>query len=212
MTMDLALAKARLISSLKTQIGDERVLGAMATVPRELFVAPRLQPLAYSDEPLPIGHNQTISQPLIVAMMSQALELKGTEKVLEIGTGSGYQTAILAELARLVVSTERIPELSDAASALLNKLGYSNIHFRLTYSALGWEDESPYEGIIVTAATPQLPEALLRQLAIGGRMVIPVGNRDVQELYQITKLKDRNVIRNLGGCRFVPLIGDGAWD
>jgi protein-L-isoaspartate(D-aspartate) O-methyltransferase len=210
--MDLALAKARLISALKTRIGDERVLGAMATVPRELFVAPRLQPLAYSDEPLPIGHNQTISQPLIVAMMSQALELKGTEKVLEIGTGSGYQTAILAELARLVVSTERIPELSDAASALLNKLGYSNIHFRLTYSALGWEDESPYEGIIVTAATPQLPEALLRQLAIGGRMVIPVGNRDVQELYQITKLKDRNVIRNLGGCRFVPLIGDGAWD
>jgi protein-L-isoaspartate(D-aspartate) O-methyltransferase len=209
--MDLTAAKTRLIASLRTQIGDERVLSAIASVPREDFIPPQLESLAYSDEPLPIGHNQTISQPYVVAKMTEALELKGPEKVLEIGTGSGYQTAILAKLARLVVSTERIPELSESAARLLKKMGYANIHIEVTGSELGWESEAPYDAIIVTAATPKVPDSLLRQLATGGRMVIPVGDRDVQELYQITKFKERNQVRNLGGVRFVPLIADEAW-
>jgi protein-L-isoaspartate(D-aspartate) O-methyltransferase len=211
MLMDQALAKAGLIASLKTKIRDERVLSAMAKVSREFFVPVRLETLAYADEPLPIGYQQTISQPLIVAMMTEALELKGAEKVLEIGTGSGYQTAILAELARLVVTTERIPELSKSAAAILKRLGYSNVLFQVTNSTLGWEEESPYDAIIVTAAAPRVPDSLIQQLAQGGRIVIPVGNREVQELFQITKSKNRNVIRSLGGCRFVPLIGDEAW-
>jgi protein-L-isoaspartate(D-aspartate) O-methyltransferase len=209
--MNLELAKNHLILSLRAKIRDERVLSAISRVPREFFVPPQLQPLAYSDEPLPIGQNQTISQPLIVAMMTEALELKGPEKVLEIGTGSGYQTAILSLLARQIVSTERIPQLSETASALLKQLGFYNIVFKLTGSELGWEEESPFDAIIVTAATPRVPDSLLRQLAIGGRMVIPVGDRDVQELYQITKLQDRNDVRSLGGVHFVPLIADEAW-
>ena len=209
--MDLTAAKTRLITSLRTQIGDERVLSAIASVPRELFIPPQLESLAYSDEPLPIGHNQTISQPYVVAKMTEALELKGPEKVLEIGTGSGYQTAILAKLARFVVSTERIPELSESAARLLKKMGFANIQIEVTGSELGWEAEAPYDAIIVTAATPKVPDSLLRQLATGGRMVIPVGDRDVQELYQITKLKEHNQVRNLGGVRFVPLIADEAW-
>ncbi len=210
--MDLSSAKARLLSSLRSQIADQRVLASMAKVPRELFIPARLEALAYSDEPLPIGHGQTISQPLIVAMMTEALELQDTEKVLEIGTGSGYQTAILAELARLVVTTERIPELSQNASALLKRLGYTNIQFELTGATLGWEKGSPYQAIMVTAATPRIPDVLVRQLAVGGRMAIPVGNREIQELYHVIRLNDRNVIRSLGGCRFVPLIGHEAWD
>jgi protein-L-isoaspartate(D-aspartate) O-methyltransferase len=210
--MDLALSKACLITSLKSKIGDQRVLSVITSVPRELFISPRLVSLAYSDEPLPIGHNQTISQPFIVALMTEALELKGTDKVLEIGTGSGYQTAILAELARLVVTTERIPELSATASELLKRLGYANIQFKVTDSALGWEIESPYDAIIVTAASPRIPDSLISQLTFGGHMVIPVGTRDLQELYQVTRLEGRNVIRNLGGCRFVPLVGYEAWD
>ena len=142
--MDLTVAKNRLIASLRTQIGDERVLSAMAAVPRELFIPPQLESLAYSDEPLPIGHNQTISQPYVVAKMTEALELKESEKVLEIGTGSGYQTAILAKLARLVISTERIPELSESAARLLHKMGYTNIQFEVTGSELGWEAGAPY--------------------------------------------------------------------
>jgi protein-L-isoaspartate(D-aspartate) O-methyltransferase len=209
--MDRTTAKSRLLASLKTQIGDERVLAAIADVPRELFIPSQLESLAYSDEPLPIGHNQTISQPYVVAKMTEALELKGPEKVLEIGTGSGYQTAILARLARLVVSTERIPELSESAARLLGKKGYTNIQFEITGSELGWETGAPYDAIIVTAATPKVPDSLLRQLTIEGRMVIPVGDRDVQELYQITKLKERNLVRSLGGVRFVPLIADEAW-
>lgn len=209
--MDQTAAKTRLIASLRAQIGDERVLSAIAAVPRELFIPPQLEALAYSDEPLPIGHNQTISQPYVVAKMTESLELKGPEKVLEIGTGSGYQTAILAKLALLVVSTERIPELSESAARLLQKMGFTNIQFEVTGSELGWEAEAPYDAIVVTAATPKVPDSLLRQLAVGGRMVIPVGDRDVQELYQITKLKERNLVRSLGGVRFVPLIADEAW-
>lgn len=209
--MNLAAAKDALIQSLRNQIRDERVLAAIFKVPREKFVPERLQPLAYADQPLPIGENQTISQPLIVAMMTEALELQGNEKILEVGTGSGYQTAILAEMAASVVTTERIPSLSVSAQNLLRSIGYSNISFHLTQDELGWEKDSPYDGIIVTAGTPQIPQALLCQLAVGGSMVIPVGPRDSQELFQIKRLADRYQTRNLGGVRFVPLIGNEAW-
>jgi protein-L-isoaspartate(D-aspartate) O-methyltransferase len=210
--MDFAAKKAQLFESLKTQIRDERVLKAMMRVPREIFIPPQYEYSAYKDEPLPIGHNQTISQPLIIALMTEALELKGSEKVLEIGTGSGYQTAILAELAREVVSTERIPALIDSARKTLAKLNYTNITIHLTGNKLGWEQDAPYAAIIVTAGSPKIPAELISQLAYGGRLVIPVGSRYIQELYQVTKTKDRNIVRNLGGCRFVPLIAKEAWE
>jgi protein-L-isoaspartate(D-aspartate) O-methyltransferase len=209
--MDFATEKSRLIEYLQTQIKDERVLSALRRIPRECFVPESYEYLAYKNKPLPIGYNQTISQPLIIAMMTQALELKGDEKVLEIGTGSGYQTAILAELAHEVITVERIPSLAESARRTLNSLSFTNIKFHVTENKLGWELDAPYEGIIVTAGAPRIPNQLLDQLAIDGRLVIPIGSRDIQELFQITKLKDRNVVRKLGGCRFVPLIGEDAW-
>ena len=210
--MDFTAKRSQLIESLRTQIKDERVLAAMMRVPREIFVPIQYEYCAYKNEPLPIGHNQTISQPLIIAMMTEALELKGDEKVLEIGTGSGYQTAILAELAREVISTERISSLAESAKYTLAKLNYTNITIHVTGNKLGWEDDAPYAAIIVTAGSPEIPSELLSQLAFGGRMVIPVGSRYIQELYQITKTKPRNIIRDLGGCMFVPLIGNQAWE
>ena len=210
--MDFTSKRAQLIESLRTQIKDERVLAAMMRVPREIFVPIQYEYCAYKNEPLPIGHNQTISQPLIIAMMTEALVLKGDEKVLEIGTGSGYQTAILAELAREVISTERISSLAESAKNTLAKLNYTNITIHVTGNKLGWEDDAPYAAIIVTAGSPEIPSELLSQLAFGGRMVIPVGSRYIQELYQITKTKPRNIIRDLGGCMFVPLIGNQAWE
>jgi protein-L-isoaspartate(D-aspartate) O-methyltransferase len=209
--MDFALKRARLIEDLQAQIKDKRVLEAVGRIPRECFVPDHYEFGAYKNEPLPIGHNQTISQPLIVAMMAEALELTGDEKVLEVGTGSGYQAAVLAELTSEVVTTERISSLIESAKKTLDRLGYINIKFHLTDNKLGWEPDAPYAGIIVTAGSPCIPNDLLKQLAIGGRMVIPVGSRSVQQLYQITKLKDHIVVRDLGGCRFVPLIGSEAW-
>jgi protein-L-isoaspartate(D-aspartate) O-methyltransferase len=144
--------------------------------------------------------------------MTQALELTGTEKVLEVGTGSGYQAAILAELARHVVTVERLPKLAETARRILESLGYSNIEIHLTEETLGWPESAPYEAILVTAGAPEVPEELLAQLAIGGRMVIPVGSRYLQELVKITRQKKKNRIENLGGCRFVSLIGSGAWE
>jgi len=209
--MDFAAARASLIKHLSTEIKDERVLAAMSRVPRENFLPPELRHLAYEDSPLPIGLEQTISQPFIVALMTQALELTGSEKVLEIGAGSGYQTAILAELARSVVTVERLPTLADAAGKLLNSLGYVNISVHLAEETLGWLEEAPYDAIIVTAGAPRVPPELVEQLAIGGRMVIPVGSRYEQTLYKITRQSQQNVVEDLGGCRFVSLIGDGAW-
>ncbi len=209
--MDFAAARASLIEHLSTEIKDERVLAAMSRVPRENFLPPELRHLAYEDSPLPIGLEQTISQPFIVALMTQALELTGSEKVLEIGAGSGYQTAILAELARSVVTVERLPTLADAAGKLLNSLGYVNISVHLAEETLGWLEEAPYDAIIVTAGAPRVPPELVEQLAIGGRMVIPVGSRYEQTLYKITRQSQQNVVEDLGGCRFVSLIGDGAW-
>jgi len=210
--MDFEAARARLIEHLNTEIRDKRVLAAMARVPRERFVPPEEQRLAYEDMPLPIGFNQTISQPFIVALMTEALELTGSEKILEVGTGSGYQAAILAELARLVVTVERLSPLAETAKRVLDSLGYTNIKIYLAKKTLGWQAEAPYAAIIVTAGVPRVPVDLLAQLGIGGRLVIPVGSRYVQELYKITKHRKKNVIQNLGGCRFVSLIGEGAWE
>ncbi len=209
--MDFEAARARLLKHLSANIRDERVLEAMSQVPRECFVPPEERHLAYEDSPLPIGLGQTISQPFIIALMTSLLGLTGREKVLEVGTGSGYQAAILAELARLVVTVERLPALAEAAKKTLDSLGYSNIRLYLAEPALGWPAEAPYDAIIVTAAAPRVPDTLLSQLAIGGRLVIPVGSRYEQELYKITKGKNRNTTQNLGGCRFVTLIGEDAW-
>jgi len=210
--MDFAAARAELIKHLSTEIKDKRVLEAMARVPRELFVPLEERHLAYEDMPLPIGFDQTISQPFIVALMTEALELTGDEKVLEVGTGSGYQAAILAELSRLVITTERIPALAESARRVLDSLGYQNVVVHLAEETLGWQKEAPYNAIMVTAGAPKAPTDLLAQLAISGRLVIPVGTRYLQELCKITKRKRKNIVQNLGGCRFVSLIGKDAWD
>jgi len=210
--MDFEAARARLVEQLSTEIKDERVLAAMARVPRERFVPPQSQHLAYADMPLPIGYEQTISQPFIVALMTEALELTGNEKVLEVGTGSGYQAAILAELAQRVITTERLPALAEAARKVLADLGYTNIEVYVAEETLGWPREAPYNAIMVTAGAPRVPIDLLNQLAIGGRLVIPVGSRYVQELYKVIRGKKKNIVENLGGCRFVSLIGRDAWE
>ena len=210
--MDFEAARARLIEHLSTEIRDERVLAAMARVPRERFVPPHSQYSAYEDRPLPIGFDQTISQPFIIALMTEALELTGNEKVLEVGTGSGYQAAILAELARLVITTERLPALAEGARKVLDSLGYTNIEVHLAEETLGWQGGAPYDAIMVTAGAPRVPADLLAQLAINGRLVIPVGSRYVQELYKITRRRKKNIVQDLGGCRFVSLIGKDAWE
>ena len=210
--MDFEAARAELIEHLSTEIRDKQVLAAMGSIARELFVPPESRHLAYADKPLPIGYEQTISQPFIIAMMTEALELNGKEKVLEIGTGSGYQAAILAELAGKVITTERVKPLAEMAKKLLARLGYTNIEVHLAEETLGWRREAPYDAIMVTAAAPKVPPDLIAQLAIGGRLVIPVGSRFVQELCKIKRGKKKNKIENLGGCRFVSLIGRGAWE
>jgi protein-L-isoaspartate(D-aspartate) O-methyltransferase len=210
--MDFAAARAELVKHLSTEIKDKRVLAAMARVPRERFVPLREQHLAYEDMPLPIGLDQTISQPFIIAIMTEALELAGDENILEVGTGSGYQAAILAELSRSVITTERFPALAEAARRVLDSLGYENIVVHLAEETLGWQREAPYNAILVTAGAPRVPADLLAQLAVDGRLVIPVGSRYVQELYKITKGKRKNIVQKLGGCRFVPLIGKDTWD
>jgi protein-L-isoaspartate(D-aspartate) O-methyltransferase len=195
-------------------IHDQRVLTAMENIPRHIFVDDGLQEQSYQDNPLPIGEGQTISQPYIVALMTQAMEITKKDKILEIGTGSGYQTAILAELADQVFSIERIAKLAAKARKCLDALGYFNVAIRVTDGTYGWKEESPFNAIIVTAGGPSLPQQLLSQLALGGRMVLPIGDRQAQTLYKITRLsEDLNDIKkeNLGGCRFVDLIGDYAW-
>jgi protein-L-isoaspartate(D-aspartate) O-methyltransferase len=209
--IDYDTARAELIKYLDAEIRDKRVIAAMAHIPREQFVPLESRHLAYEDGPLPIGWEQTISQPYIIALMTEALELKGKEKVLEVGTGSGYQTAILAELAAKIITVERVHALVESARQTLNNLGYTNIEIHPAEEILGWQNESPYDAIMVTAAAPEIPDVLLAQLTIGGRMVIPVGPRYSQELYKITKKKNKNQVQNLGGCRFVALIGKGAW-
>ena len=200
--MDFEAARAELIEQLSTEIRDRRVLAAIRAIPREFFVPPESRHLAYQDKPLPIGYGQTISQPFIIAIMTEALER----------TGSGYQAAILAELARKVITTERVKPLAEMARKLLAKLGYTNIEVHPAEETLGWRGEAPYDAIMVTAAAPKVPPELIAQLAIGGRLVIPVGSRYVQELCKVKRGKKKNKIDNLGGCRFVSLIGKGAWE
>jgi len=192
-------------------ICDHGVLEAMRKVPRHLFVGEALQDQAYGDFPLPIGESQTISQPYIVAEMTQALELNKDDRVLEIGTGSGYQTAILAELAFRVYTIERVRGLFVMARKLLDQLGYHNVVARCSDGTIGWPDESPFEAIIVTAGAPEVPEKLVQQLAPGGRLVIPVGDRFSQTLLKFRRDEDGVHKTDLGGCRFVKLIGEHGW-
>ena len=210
--MDFDAARAILIRQLEAEIQDRQVLAAMSHVPRHLFIPPELAHMAYDNIPLPIGLNQTISQPYIVALMTEKLELTADKKVLELGTGSGYQTAILAELARQVVTTERLPELLERANAILKHLGYRNIEMHTAEEVLGWKSGAPYDAIITTAGAPAIPDNLVAQLAIGGRLVIPVGSRYDQELHLIIKHQNDIEVINLGGCRFVPLVGKDAWE
>ena len=211
MAIDFSAERQRLVEFLRGEIRDERVLAAMSRVPREMFVGSSQWDAAYEDRPLPIGHGQTISQPLIVAMMTEALELEGQENVLEVGTGSGYQAAILAELARWVVTVERHAELAQKAAETLKKVGYTNIEVHLAEAKLGWEREAPYDGIVVSAGAPTVPKELLDQLAVGGRLIIPVGPRYEQNLLKVVKREHGTIIEDLGPCRWVPLIGDSAW-
>ena len=209
--MDFGRARQILIESISPGIKDKRTLSAMSRVPRERFVPIELQSSAYDDRPLGIAFSQTISQPYMVALMTEAMELAGREKVLEIGTGSGYQAAILAELAGFVYSVERIPGLAGEARSLLAELGYKNVQVELAGDQLGCQKYAPYEAILVAAGAPDVPRTLMDQLAEGGRLVIPVGSRFEQELLRVTKGKTGNRTEKLGGCRFVPLIGRDAW-
>ncbi|HEY8768173.1 MAG TPA: protein-L-isoaspartate(D-aspartate) O-methyltransferase [Dehalococcoidia bacterium] len=203
--------RERLMAELADEVKDKRVLDAIRRVPREEFVDRDVRHAAYENRPLPIGHGQTISQPLIVALMAQALLLTGDEKMLEVGTGSGYQAAVLSLLARQVVSVERVAPLAQAAAERLERLGYRNVEVHVVEEVLGWPDGAPYDGIVVAAAAPEVPLALLNQLAAGGRLVIPVGARNLQELVRIVKTPAGAQRHNLGPCRFVPLLGSSAW-
>ncbi|MCG8584682.1 MAG: protein-L-isoaspartate(D-aspartate) O-methyltransferase [Pirellulales bacterium] len=193
-------------------INNAAVLSAMRRVPRERFMSKDQQPLAYQDNAAPIACGQTISQPYIVGLMTQALELTGNERVLEIGTGSGYQAAVVAELARDVVSVERHAELAEDAAATLTELGYENVDVVCADGTLGWPARAPYDRIIVTAASPTCPDALLDQLVDGGVTVIPIGEYDSQTLQRITKRGDRTQRVHLCPCRFVPLLGQQGWN
>ena len=207
-------ARARMVEEQLVQRGitDERVLSAMRRVPRHLFVEVPLRERAHGDHPLPIGEEQTISQPYIVGLMSQLLELRGQEKVLEVGTGSGYQTAVLAELARRVCSIERLPRLAERARALLEHLGYDNVWVRVGSGTLGWPDEAPFDRILVTAGGPSIPPPLFQQLGEGGRMVVPVGDVANQTLTVVEKVSGEMKTRSCGDCKFVKLVGKYAWE
>jgi protein-L-isoaspartate(D-aspartate) O-methyltransferase len=192
-------------------IRDERVLAAMKKVPRHLFVPEGLSDCAYDDGPLSIGEGQTISQPYMVALMTEALALTGAEKVLEVGTGSGYQTAVLAELSGSVYTVERIPLLSQRSQNLLSELGYSNVLFQVGDGSHGWPEMAPYQRILVTAGAPDVCQSLVHRLEEGGIMVLPVGTRYSQMLYRITKKKDKIEKEELTLCIFVPLVGEHGW-
>jgi len=195
-------------------VTNPRILEAMSKIQRHLFVEEALADQAYNDNPLPIGELQTISQPYMVALMTDALELKGRERVLEIGTGSGYQTALLAELAEQIFSIERVASLANNARRILDHLGYYNVAIRVGDGTYGWKEESPFDAILVTAGAPGIPHPLVEQLAVGGRLVVPVGGRSVQDLLKITRQsEDVQDLKKeqLGGCRFVDLIGEYGW-
>ena len=212
--IDFPKARVKMVEEqiISREIKDPRVIAAMKKVPRHLFVEEALQSQAYSDHPLPIGEKQTISQPYMVALMTEALQLTGKERVLEIGAGSGYQTAILAELAERVFSIERIRPLAIRARQLIYELGYFNVEIKIFDGTYGWAGEGPFEAIMVTAGAPDIPQPLLDQLTIGGRLVVPVGDAFVQDLIRITKTGEGIKREDLGGCRFVKLIGKHGWN
>jgi protein-L-isoaspartate(D-aspartate) O-methyltransferase len=195
----------------KRGITDERVLLAMATLPRHEFVPAFWLNQAYADEPLPIGYGQTISQPYIVAAMVASLQLTGSENVLEIGTGCGYQAAVVSLLARAVHTVEILPELAQSAAERLQRLGYAKVHVHTGDGTLGWLDSNPYDAILISAAAPAVPQPLLQQLAEGGRLIAPVGEEDKQELQLITKREGQFLVKQGGPCRFVPLMGQHGW-
>jgi protein-L-isoaspartate(D-aspartate) O-methyltransferase len=192
-------------------IRSERVLRAMREIPRHLFVKKSLREEAYGDHPMPIGEGQTISQPYMVALMTELLELQGSEKILEIGTGSGYQTAILSRLAQRVITIERIKKLSDSAKCVLDSMGISNVDFRAGDGTIELEEDAPFDGIIVTAGAPMVPKTYKNQLIQGGRLVIPVGNDFAQTLFRFRKTGDKMEEKRFTGCVFVKLIGKHGW-
>jgi len=205
--------RSRMVESQLVARGlkDERLLAAFRKVPRHLFIPPEFQIEAYADHPLPIGTGQTISQPYIVALMTDALRLQGHERVLEIGGGSGYQTAILAEMALEVFSVERLPELLSTARKRLSALGYTNIHSTMGNGSLGWPEHAPYDAILVSAAAPEVPDPLLAQLGETGRMILPIGSADTQMLIQVERRDGAVHRRELASCVFVPLVGQHGW-
>ncbi len=213
MSHDLNLSRERMVKNqlIARGIKDERVLQVMGKIPRHLFIEEALSGEAYNDHPVPIGERQTISQPYIVALMTEALELKRNENALEIGTGSGYQTAILAGLCSRVYTIERIKSLLGNARKLLSQLGYDNILFKAFDGTLGWKEYAPFDAIMVTAGAPSLPTPLIDQLADDGRMIIPVGDRYSQELIKVIRKGKSLEQESLGGCRFVNLIGVHGW-
>lgn len=211
--MDYELARNRMVEQqiIARGISDPLVIKAMKKVPRHLFVDEGLRSRAYDDYPLPIAYGQTISQPYIVALMTEALKLKGKEKVLEIGTGSGYQSAVLAEIVDTVYSVERIPGLAKKSREILDSLGYYNVIIKVGDGTYGWKDKAPFDAILVTAAAPSVPEPLIEQLKEGGRLIVPVGDIFSQELVLVKKEGGRVKQSSYGGVRFVKLIGDYGW-
>ena len=212
--MDYSIARRRMVEQQVAARGvvDQRVLDAMLTIPRHLFVETALQSHAYGDAALPIGEKQTISQPYMVAVMTAALELQGDERVLEIGTGSGYQTAVLSKLVKRVYSIERIAVLAGRARKILDQLQLSNINIKIGDGTVGWEDQSPFSGILVAAGSPDVPQKYLDQLEIGGKLVLPVGDQKQQTLIRIVRKSEDSFERQqMMGCRFVPLIGEQGW-
>ena len=211
--MNDAEARERMVSQqlIARGIEDANVLRAMRVVPRHLFVTEELRSEAYQDGPLSIGEGQTISQPYIVALMTEALQVQKGERILELGTGSGYQAAILSELGATVFSVERIPALADRAAALLSALGYETVRVRTGDGNEGWPEAAPFDAVVVTAATREIPREPVRQLRLGGRMVLPIGDDEGQELVFVSRTAEGLHERYLGGCRFVKLIGRHGW-
>lgn len=214
MAVNFERARSRMVEEqlVGRGISDPRVLAAMASIERHRFVGEALQERAYEDKPLPIGERQTISQPYMVGLMTQQLELRGRERVLEIGTGCGYQTAVLAELAANVFSVERLSSLAAQARRTLDALGYHNVAIRVGDGTLGWVEESPFDAIIVTAGTPQVPRPLVAQLKVGGRLVFPIGEEELQTLVRIRKDEGGLHEEYFGDCRFVKLVGRYGWE
>jgi len=192
-------------------VKDERVLAAMTDIPRHLFVPSTFREAAYNDSPLPIGKGQTISQPYIVGVMTELLMVKPEDRVLEIGSGSGYQAAILGKLAKSVITIERIPEVADLARENLSSVGITNVTVITGDGTIGYPGDAPYDAILITAATPSVPPPLIDQMAEGGRLVAPVGSRDLQELVRLTRKEGRTTRELFGGVVFVPLLGEYGW-